>query len=317
MPPYRILSIDGGGIRGVIPVTALQWLSAVPDLGPWLDRVDLLAGTSTGGIIALALAAGKPLTDLHDLYHHRGDAIFRGHNTPWKTGLRRVVRAAYSNRPLLAEMERLFGDLTLGDLNKRVAVCAFQLARGHEGWNAKIFHNYPGVGNDASERVVDVALATSAGPTYLPTWHGYVDGGVFANNPSMVALAQALDHRNEEGTRQRLQDLVMLSLGTGVRHPSVEGQSHDWGVPQWLPRLFTATVDGSSSVTQFQCRHLLGDDFHRFQIALPPPDHYALDSVHLVGKMVALTEAALERDVGGLLPWMREIWQGQRLAAPW
>ena len=86
MDGYRILTIDGGGIRGVVPAIVLERLCAEPELASWLDHVDLFAGTSTGGILALALAAGLSVSTIRDLYEQRSASVF--HDTLFEAAFR-------------------------------------------------------------------------------------------------------------------------------------------------------------------------------------------------------------------------------------
>src|SRR3989442_12148843 len=222
---YRILSVDGGGIRGLYAAVLLDRLTReVPTL---VDRVDLVAGTSTGGIIALGLAHGLAPADLVALYRDRATEIF---DDSWRDDLKHLAGltgADYDSEQLKALLEDVFGKKTrLKQLKKRLLVPTFDLANesqdpGKRMWKPKFFHNYPGPDSDGAELVVDVALRTSAAPTYFPTYQGYIDGAVVANNPAMAALAQALD----AGTgKQALRDGRPFALGAGVNPPCVAGQ---------------------------------------------------------------------------------------------
>src|SRR5262249_45256840 len=120
MAKYRILSIDGGGIRGIIPVVLLERLGLAAGEPAWLDSVDLIAGTSTGGLIALALAAGKSLAEIRDMYKARGAEIFD--RSLWRviTRLGSLLGAKYDVANLKRVVEPFLGRSTrLGDLRKR------------------------------------------------------------------------------------------------------------------------------------------------------------------------------------------------------
>src|SRR5207247_1022241 len=177
---YCILSVDGGGIRGLYAAVLLDRLTReVPTL---VDRADLVAGTSTGGIIALGLAHGLAPADLVALYRDRAKAIF---DDSWLDDLKDLgglTGADYDNDKLKTRMEDVLGKKTrLKQLKKRVLVPTFDLDNespdpGKRMWKPKFFHNYPGPDSDGGELVVDVALRTSAAPTYFPTYQGYIDG---------------------------------------------------------------------------------------------------------------------------------------------
>jgi len=294
---YRILSLDGGGIRGLLSATLL---SRLVDRRPRLiDSTDLIAGTSTGGILALGLAAGLPTRELADLYRGQASRVF--HDSPWDdlVDLGKIIGADYDPGPLRRELERRFGDATLGDLGKRVLVPAFDLdAPARRGrprmWKPKFFHNFPGRDSDRAEKVVDVALRTSAAPTYFPTHQGYIDGGVVANNPAMAAVAQALDPR---AAGRALSELVVLSVGTGIAPNYVRGSRLDWGWAQWARPLVALMVSGVAGVADFQCRQLLGRRYYRLDPVLDRA--IALDDVResSLARMVRTAERTSLRSV--------------------
>ena len=178
---YRILSFDGGGIRGLVTLAILKRLEAqIPNL---IQRANLLAGTSTGGIIALGLAAGKSVDELISLYRDNGERIF---DDSWFDDLRDIgglIGADYDQKNLEQILKGIFKGLRLKDLGKRVLIPSFNLDNGDRDerkrtWNPKFFHNFPGEDSDGDESVVEVALDTSAAPTYFPTHGTYIDGGV-------------------------------------------------------------------------------------------------------------------------------------------
>ncbi len=307
--PYRILALDGGGIRGVFTTTVLERLErAAPG---FLSRVDLFAGTSTGGIIALGLAAGLAPGELTRLYLERGGEIFESRYGVLDH-VTRLVWAEYDNRNLQRILEETFAGRgeTLGDLARRVLIPTFDLDSGGRAgqgpdarrtWKPKFFHNYPGPGSDAGARVVDVALRTSAGPTYFPTYQGYVDGGVVANNPSMAALAQAI---HPETGRQRIEDVCLLSAGTGQRLRFIEGADHDWGIVPWAGHLVNLLIEGGMDTARYQCQQLLGERFCRVDAVLD--EEMDLDAVADAG---ALVELAQHLPLEGAAAWVRS-WMG-------
>ena len=251
MAKFRILSIDGGGVRGLLVAVLLQQLD---ERAPgWRDRADLLAGTSTGGIIALALAKGLTPTDLRILYYEKSPRIFGDSFLDDIRDLGRVVGAEFSNRDLRQEVEAVFGATRLQDLGKRVLISAFDLDNedpdpNKRSWKPKFFHNFPGSDTDGPLRAADVALYTSAAPTYFPSVDGFVDGGVAANNPSMAALAQSQDERARIPQRPSLADISLLSIGTGRSLSRITGKRHDWGYAQWAKPLLRLMFDAVSGI---------------------------------------------------------------------
>ncbi len=268
MAPYRILSLDGGGIRGTLTIRIIERLDQM--VPGWLDKVDLLAGTSTGGILALVLAAGLKPSYVRELYQNLGRDVFA--DTLWDDikDLGNLVGAKYSLGPLHRMFIDQLGDIRLGDLKKKVLIATFDLDDESvrlgkpRSLKAKFFHNFPGPYSDAQVRVADVGVMTSAAPTYFPIYQGHVDGGVVATNPSMCALAQAL----HKGTgNQQLGDIHLLSLGTGCVSQYIPSTDGDWGLVQWAPKLVNLMLDGNGGLADYQCRQILGASYHR----LNPP----------------------------------------------
>ncbi len=306
MARYRILSFDGGGIRGLLTATLLERLEAArPDL---MARADLFAGVSTGGIIALAMAAGLPPSTVVDLYESKAGVVFADSILDDIRDLGRLTGAEYSNENLKRELTKHFGDKTLGDLPKKVVIASFDLDNEASGpgrvrsWKPKFFHNFPGPGTDAGERVLDVALRTSAAPTYFPVYQGYVDGGVATNNPSMCGLAQAID----AGTGgQQLEDIVMLSFGTGFNPRYLAGEESDWGLLQWARPILDIILDGSVGVADYQCARLLGARYHRLNPALAAP--IGLDDIT---QIPALRRLAEQTDLTETQNWLNAQYLG-------
>src|SRR5260370_38784842 len=188
----RILSIDGGGIKGIVPAAFLVQLEEA--LGESITHFfDLIAGTSTGGIIALGLGLGLSAADILHFYEHLGPAVFAGSRLG--RGLRRIGFAKYHALPLRRALEATFGEKTLGESRTRLVIPSLNLETG-EVHIYKTAH-HPRFEVDYRERVVDVALATSAAPTYFPTHRSakgipFIDGGMWANNPTGLAVVEAV-----------------------------------------------------------------------------------------------------------------------------
>lgn len=312
---YRILTLDGGGIRGVLTAVLLKRLDRIQP--GFLDKIDLFAGTSTGGILALALAAGFTPEECKDLYVRFGPEIFANPIPDWVDG-GSLFGAKYENDSLARALRRYFGDRTLKDLLPRqVLISSFDLDNQDSAnrnpeqfrtWKAKFFHNYAAEerGADLAEGVVDVALRTSAAPTYFPVYDGYIDGGVVANNPSMCAVAQALDsarHVNAQGdlVPVTLNDIVVLSLGTGRNQQFVpREQGANIGLLHWAVHLVNILVDGTADVAHYQCGQLLRDRYCR----LNPTLREAID-LDSHKKTERLIEIAADADISDAVAWLK------------
>jgi len=276
---YRILSFDGGGIRGLVTLTILKRIEGqIPSV---IQKADLVAGTSTGGIIALGLAGGKTVDELISLYRDNGAAIF---DESWFNDIRDLgglAGADYDQKNLAKILSGIFKDMQLKDLGKRILIPSFNLDDGNKDetkrtWNPKFFHNFPGEDSDGDESVVDVALDTSAAPTYFPTQATYIDGGVVANNPSMAAVAQTQDTRNTEPA-PKLDDIFLLSIGTGTNLSYIKGRNLDWGLAQWAKPLVSLLLDASMGIADFQCRHILKQNYRRIAPVFPHDTNIKLD----------------------------------------
>jgi uncharacterized protein len=299
MATYRIRALDGGGIRGLYTAVLLSRLEAqVPGFA---SRVNLFAGTSTGGIIALGLAKGMAPQALIDLYEDDGTSIFS--RTLWHEirDLGELVGAKYDNKNLI-RIQAALGNGTLNDLLPRhVLIPSFDLDNqaappAPRMWKPKFFHNFAGPDSDGAQKIADVALRTSAAPTYFPVHQGYVDGGVVANNPSMAALAQAID---ADTGRQNLGDLKLLSIGTGITPAFVSGDTLDWGLAQWATVLANMMLEGVMGVADYECQRLLGPNYFRLAPVLPAP--IALDCAE---KIPSLIEDANQVDISAAVAWL-------------
>ncbi len=158
----QILCLDGGGLKGLFSAAVLAEIEA--DHGVSIaDHFDLIAGTSTGGLIALALGAGLSPAQVVDFYVSHAPSIFP---TGWSRSIRQCVRSKYTSGPLRRALHDVLGDRLLGDSRKRLVIPAYSLDE-NDVYLFKTPH-HPRFRRDGGELMVDVGLATAAAPTYLP-----------------------------------------------------------------------------------------------------------------------------------------------------
>ena len=231
--PFRILSVDGGGICGILPAAVLAELEGRFLEGRSIARhFDMIAGTSTGGIIALALAHGLTAREIRDVYVERGGNIFPPPSRIERLTrfVRQRYRYVYERKPLEDELLRIFAETTFGEARTRLCIPAFEGFHG-EPFVFKTPH-HPAYRKDRSERMVRVALSTAAAPTYFEALanNGYVmvDGGLWSNNPTMNAVVDALACFDID--RGQIQ---VLSLGCGETAFKVDANKTSGGMIQW------------------------------------------------------------------------------------
>lgn len=282
--PFRILTIDGGGIRGLIPALVLAELERQTGRSI-ADCFDLIAGTSTGGILALGLTRpgpdGKPryqARDLADLYLKEGPRIFDeslGRRLTNPMGLR---VAKYPPSGIEGVLADYFGETRLKEALTEVLVTAYDI----EQRDAFFYRRRKAREDSRFDVPMRVAArATSAAPTYFepalvqwPTERDVlVDGGVFANNPGMCAYAEGWQTLAKVGRTG--DDILLVSLGTGLyskpyRYENAKG----WGVAGWAVPVLDVIFDGVADTVDYQLRQLLpakedgSARYHRFQAGL-------------------------------------------------
>ena len=280
MPAYKILSIDGGGIRGVLPASFLAKFATDHEYADPLSRhFDLVAGTSTGAIIALAVALDVPIAKIKELYVSRGEKVFDRRSF---SGPISVFGSKYHNAQLKAELEDVFQKRTLGQCVREVCIPAVDIATG----KAVIFSrkSHPGA------LAWKVALSSSAAPLYFPSvrFKGdevlpglYADGGLWANNPAMTALAHAV------ALEHKLEKIWMLSLGTGDAVARAGLKSSPSGSFSWGSFLVDTVMFSQSTGVSTMAQQLLGRRFHRLNIPLRE-DECSLDALNAVARLAQL-----------------------------
>jgi uncharacterized protein len=261
----RVLAIDGGGIRGLIPALVLAELERRANR-PVHELFDLIAGTSTGGILACALCAPNPMpaAEVAEIYEEEGPAIFD--RSVWQRirSAEGLLDEKYDAGALDRALERFLAGKRLAETQPELIVPAYDMsAPGPYFFKTRKARQQ--AGEDFPLTVV--ARATAAAPTYfepLPAHErALVDGGVFAVNPAMSAFAEVLRfHPSAE--------VVVLSLGTGERTRRRSfADVKDWGLVEWARPILDVVFDGSSDAVDYQLRHVLGEDrYWRLQVEL-------------------------------------------------
>lgn len=276
--PYRVLALDGGGMRGLYTAVLLQTLAArfarsrdvgILDIGKGFD---LITGTSTGGILACGLAKGVPMEQLIALYRQFGPKIFIDPmpstvSTLVRWGWRNAQKASCDVDVLKQALVEFFDDLTLEQVFKlrKVALCIPTVNMGNQkSWVFKTPH-LANKRRDEKYRLVDVCLATSAAPMFLPiaripdpddSAHArtFVDGGLWANNPVLVGLIEALETAAPE------QPVEILSIGTCAppEGEPIQKDATSWGILEWRfgSRALSVALDAQSSGYQFMAEFL-------------------------------------------------------------
>ncbi len=248
---FQILSLDGGGLRGLFSAAVLAELES--DLDTTIaDHFDLVVGTSTGGLIALALGAGLSPAQVVDFYVDQGSLIFPA--SRWRS-LRRAVRMKYSNDPLRRALRAALGNRLLGDSMKRLVIPSYSLDADDVYLFKTPHHEH--YRRDGRESMVDVGLATTAAPTYLPAARlrnlRLIDGGVWANNPTLVGVTEAISMLGCAPS-----DITVLSLGTTDPVSSRGGSLDRGGLVQWARPVPSVMLRAQAVGARHTADHLLG-----------------------------------------------------------
>lgn len=246
----KLLAIDGGGIRGIYASHVLERIQKEFKT-VFHSEFDLIAGTSTGSIIAAAIAFGIPISKVTELYRERGPSIFR----PKRWAFGGTVAPRYSSEPLREALVSVFEDAALSDARTRLVIPATDIGNGDvhvfkSAYDEKFVR-------DRNVKVVDAVLASCSAPSYFaPSKVGpyqLSDGGLWANNPSLVAVTEALTRLGAERSAIRL-----LSVGTGIGknyYPFVNadkkwGFLNGWGISKFISMLLNLQAATASNITQ-------------------------------------------------------------------
>lgn len=322
MARFQVLSLVGGGIRGAF--TAALLCALEEKLGrPIYEAFDMIAGTSTGGIIAAGLASGKTGHEVRQFYDECGEAIFsprprfQGAGMMYfffplanflfhrRTGqpLDPMFRARYCPFALEDTLKSAFGDTTVGQARQsRLIIPSVNLTQG----KPHVFrtpHLPIGVEN-RDLKITDVLLAATAAPTYfphkvMPDGHAYADGGLWATDPSMLALSEAIrvQHLDEAtaapGTFHR-HDIHLLSIGTGRFRFSLSPPGADAGSLFWAQHVAdvmgTSQVEGVHRPLEFQ----LGDRYTHLNFDMP--ENWPMDDTSYISDLFEQGELVADKE---------------------
>lgn len=275
-PPFQILSLSGGGYRGLFTAIILEELEQRAGR-PLADCFDIVAGTSIGGIIACGLVAGVPAETIRREFERLGERVFDRHVRPFGKRLFPVPRpglfsARYSRAGLEEAVDGVLGphaSRTLAETRPGLLVPSVSATNGEP------FFFETGLPKDPRGVVTlrDVAFATSAAPTFFPEHavlsNALVDGGVIANAPDVLALVRAMSIHGRHPSEIRL-----LSVGTsGAANGEVFKPGRKSGIFGWMVArgLFNLTLSAQQSLALSQARDVLGNRFVRIDVAADGP----------------------------------------------
>lgn len=296
---FRILSIDGGGIKGILPAAVLALLEEGFCDGGIARQFDLVVGTSTGGIVALGLGAGMKATDISRLYEERGREIFPPApllGRIWLS-LRSWVRHRRERGPLDLMLEDTLGSRILGESQVRLCVPALDAEHGGELCVFKTPH-HPDYRRDWKRPMSEAAAATSAAQSYLSPFRSgvneFLDGGLWANNPVLVGVVEALSAFDIDPSQVRV-----LSLGcVESRYRIGRWQRLLGGKLFWAGNLVEAALHFQSQSALAQVALLVGAE-RVFRVTAPPlGEEIALDDWEAARKRLPVIARQLVDEFG-------------------
>ncbi|SRR3990167_8151891 len=239
----KILSLNGGGVRGLFTISVLAEIERIIEDKTGATDVkvgnyfDLITGTSIGGILALALGCGKSARELEVVFREKAPLIFPNRNR-FLTKIKTALGALYSSEPLKDAVESMIGaSITFNELERRVMIPAVNLSTGKPQF-FKTPHN-PQFSRDGRLKLIDAAMATSAAPTYFSPHYCtdlnsyFADGGLIANNPSFIGLLEVFLDMQSDFPGAKMEDIHILNIGTlgeeyTVSPSSLESKDSKW-----------------------------------------------------------------------------------------
>lgn len=276
MSRFQILSLSGGGIRGLFTAEVLAELENKRGVNI-TDHFDMICGTSIGGIIALGLASGLKPSDLSTILKEEGQKIFP--QQTWHSKFKSFYKSSYDSEPLKTVLQNIFEDKKMKDLKTRVLIPAVNYTTGQpKVFKTPHLNNYF---NDLNLSLVDVALATSAAPTYFPIHEidsqRFVDGGLIGNSPAYFGVHEACNF-----LKQKPEDVFVLGIGTMGKNKTADHRKIlEQGKLQWARSVVDLTLSSSESLHNFWIKHILPKEQFLFidrALTNDQADYIALDN---------------------------------------
>lgn len=292
MKNYKnVLSIDGGGVRGVVALVMISEIEKATGK-KCCELFDLIAGTSTGSIVACALASGMSAQDVLKHYEKMSKSIFSNRILRWLNRLVRVTYQGFSSpkhdiKKLEKALKKVFHDTELQDLHTDVLVTSY---------NVKTEEIFVIKSTKESHKMMPVWKAcagSSAAPGYFGAFRlnskvDLIDGGVAANNPSMCGVAEVIKLSNLDP-----KDINLVSVGTGktgAYFPYAKKNAQKMGFAEWAPAILGVLFDGNADMTQYICKMVLGEDnWERLQVSVDAK-YSKMDEPKNIGKLIEITE---------------------------
>jgi patatin-like phospholipase/acyl hydrolase len=269
----RILSFDGGGIRGIIPATIIEYIEnrikqQTGDKNAVIqDYFDMIAGTSTGGILACFYLhqSRLPAKDAVWLYVNDGKKIFNPKGGSFLNKILKYVTAKYSSKGIETVLNDTFKDAKLSQAGTYSLITAYDIVN-----RKSVFFTVPDAKARPSEKdfhLKDIARATSAAPTYFKPasiksigndeLHHLVDGAMFANNPSLCAIVEARKTKFSQCPEPTIKDIYLLSIGTGKESHTLDPKKASrWGILDWAVPVVDILMTASPEIVNYQLTQL-------------------------------------------------------------
>lgn len=260
---FKVLCVDGGGIKGLYSAKILQHLEDKFQCR-LSDYFDMLCGTSTGGLIALAISLKIPVSEISDFYDNEGPKIFTNfrkikfNGKKYSNGtIKQLFNGGkFTDKNLKKALVNIFGERKLGESNNLLCIPSYNITEARP-FVFKFDHKEGYLNRDNKALYVDVALATSAAPTYFPMAQipyydnkQFIDGGVWGNNPTLVGYLEALQYFVGKGKQfNKLKILSVSSLSLTGGKPT--GLKKNRSFLDWKDDLFETSFTGQSFFTDF------------------------------------------------------------------
>jgi uncharacterized protein len=293
---FRILSLDGGGIKGTFTAACLASIEEMTGK-KLVEYFDLITGTSTGGIIAVGLGLGVSSAELLKLYAARGPEIFPisrpGPLNRLKEKVRHLFRPKHSQDVLMREIEGVLGERRLGESRARLVIPAFDGNRG----SVQLFKtaHTPDYKQDYQCLAKTVAVGTAAAPTYFQAYTDasgacYLDGGLWANCPAVVGLLEAIYVLGHDA-----ESIEMLSIGTTTCPYHVDATKRSGGLLSWANGIADAFMQAQVQAVLGQAKLMIGDRMLRVD-ADAAPNRFCLDDAATIAELRNLGVQAARRN---------------------